>query len=213
MAVGIGAGVAVGIGAGVAVGIGAGVAVGTGAGVAVGVGAGVAVGTGAGVAVGIGAGVAVGAGTGVAVGTGTGVTTGAVVGRGVDLSTGSVLLQASRETTATPSKTATAAIRRNLPVRRTGKVGGGGGGVIKERALFSKSVATRQSCFPALKNLRAPEVRARIMVIVSNELVKAVFPQRSRILTRTTGATNATGAIGATQGTVVPAQAGTRNPR
>ena len=176
-------------------------AVGPGTGVAVGIGAGVAVGVGAGVAVGIGAGVAVGTGTGVAVGTRVGVTTGAVVGPGVDLSTGSVLLQASRETTATPSRTATATIRRNLPVRRTGKVGGGGG-VIKERALFSKSVATRQSCFPALKNLRAPEVRARIMVMVSNEVVKAVFPQGSRILTRTTGATNATGAIGTTVGYV-----------
>ena len=206
MAVGVGTGVAVGIGAGVAVGTGAGVAVGTGAGVAVGTGAGVAVGAGTGVGVGVGT------GTGVAVGTGVGVTTGSVVGPGVDLSTDSVLLQASRETTATPSKTATATIRRNLPVRRTGKVGGGGG-VIKERALFSKSVTTRQSCFPALKNLRAPEVRARIMVMVSNEVVKALFPQGSRILTRTTGATNATGAIGATQGTVVPAQAGTRNPR
>ena len=191
--------------------------VGVGAGVAVGVGTGVAVGAGRGVRVAratvgrrVGAGVAVGTGTGV--GAGAGVTTGAAVGRGVDLSVGSALLQASRETTAAPSRTATATIRRNLPVRRTGKVGGGGG-VIKERALFSKSVATCEPCLLDLKNLGAPEVRARIMVIVSSEVVKALFRQGSRILTRATGATNATGAIGATQGTVVPAQAGTRNPR
>ena len=190
-----------------AVGVGTGVAVGTGAGVGVGAGTGIAVGAGTGVRVGVDI------RTGVAVGTGVGVTTGAAVGRGVDLSTGSVLLQASSETTATPSRTATATIRHNLPVRRTGKVGGGGGGEFKERTLFSKSVATCQSCLPALKNLGAPEVRARIMVIVSSEVVKAVFRQGSRILTRTTGATNATGAIGVTQGTVVPAQAGTRNPR
>ena len=195
-----------GLGAGVATAtvgrrVGAGVAVGTGAGVAVGAGLGTGV-VAATVGREVGAGVAVGTGAGV--GVGAGVTTGAFVGRGVDLSVGSALLQASRETTATPSKTATATIRRNLPVRRTGKVGGGGGGEFKERTLFSKSVATCESCLPDLKNLGAPEVRARIMVIVSNEVVKALFRQGSRILTGTTGAT---------QGTFVPAQAGTRNPR